>query len=365
MSKIGLYSPFLAENIGGGERYLLTVAQCLLPQHQVDLVVPAGKNYDLQKLKQKFVDNFHLELKDLNLVAGPFGPNFSSGDRKKFTKNYDVFYYMTDGSFFVSKAKLNVVHFMIPFSQGPALLQRWKLRSWPVKTANSWFTKAAVERIWKVKINYVHWGAVNGNLFKPATKTNTILNVGRFFSRSGNKHCKRQDVLVTVFKKMCDQGLKDWRLVLNGPVDTGEDNLKYFQSVKKSAGRYPISFHNTGSFNELQSDYGAAKIYWHAAGYGVDERTNPQAVEHLGMSTVEAMAAGAVPIVIRKGGQPEIVTHAVNGLLWNDRKQLVKQTKEVIASEDLRRKLSSAAQQKSREFSLKKFCEMTNQMFKL
>lgn len=361
--KIGLYSPFLAENIGGGERYLLTVAECLLPNHEVDLIVPG--NYDLNRLKQKFIANFRLRINKLNLVNGPFGAGTNANARLNFTRTYDVFYYMTDGSFFISLAKLNVVHFMIPFNRPPSWLERWKMSTWKIKTANSFFTKKSLERLWRIKINYVHWGAVDDKLFRPGKKTNQILNVGRFFSPLGHKHCKRQDFLVETFKLMCDQGLKGWQLVFNGPVDSGQDNREYYESVKAGAQGYPIIFHNQGSFKILQADYAGAKIYWHAAGHEIDEKINPQAVEHLGMSTVEAMAAGAVPVVIGKGGQPEIVRPGDNGYLWQDQNELVKQTLAVMKDEVLRQKIAANARLIVREFSQKKFCQTTEKMFRL
>lgn len=359
--KIGLYSPFLAENIGGGERYLLTVAQCLLPKHQVDLILPSIPS----GLKEKFMTNFNLKLDRLNLVVGPFSPQHSAWARTRFTANYDIFYYMTDGSFFIPRAKLNAVHFMIPFNFKPDFWQKFKLSFWPVKVANSFFTQKALEKNWGIKFNYVHWGAVDTKLFSPLPKKNIILNVGRFFSGSGHKHCKRQDLLVAVFKKMCDQGLTDWQLIFNGPVDNGQDNLNYFNQVKTLAKGYPIIFHENSNFKTLQQDYGQAKIYWHATGHGLDETANPQAMEHLGLSTVEAMAAGAVPVVIKKGGQPEIVSHALNGLLWSTKKELIKQTLELIQHRDLRQKLQFQARQRARDFSVAKFCHTTKQMFNL
>lgn len=363
--KIGLYSPFLADNIGGGERYLLTVAECLLPRHQVDMIIASGKKLDLKRLKQHFINTFNLKLDKLNLVTGPFGPGRSSRDRSRFTKQYDVFYYMTDGSFFISRAKLNALHFMIPFNQPPSFWQRLKLNSWQVKTSNSFFTKKALERIWKINIDYVHWGAVKSQDFQPLPKKNIILNVGRFFSPQGNKHCKKQHFLVKSFIKMCCSGLKNWRLVLNGPVDRGQDNQAYFEKVKKLARGYPVIFHTQGNFQQLQQNYGQAKIYWHATGYGVDENKNPQAVEHLGMSTVEAMSAASVPIVIKKGGQPEIVTHGINGLLWSSQKELIAQTQAVIANQALWQKLSRQAKIRARDFSPQKFCQVTKEIFQL
>ena len=367
--KIGLYSPFLAENIGGGERYILTVADCLLSQHQVDLIIQQQFNYtskQLQALKQHFIKTFNLKLDKLNLISGPFGPQTSSKARQTFTKAYDIFYYMTDGSFFVSKAKHNAVHFMIPFNQPPkSILQKLKLKAWPIKVANSFFTKKHLERVWKIKVNHVHWGAVNSQDFQPLPKQNIILNVGRFFSPKGNKHCKRQDFLVKTFKKMVDQGLKGWQLILNGPIDKGKDNLAYAKKVAQLAKGYPIAIRHQSQFNLLQKDYGQAKIYWHATGYGIDEIKNPQAVEHLGLSTVEAMSAGAVPVVIKKGGQLEVVTHDLNGLLWQTQAELIDQTLAVINQPQLFNQLSKAARTRAKAFSKPKFCQMTKKIFNL
>ncbi|MFH0943513.1 MAG: glycosyltransferase, partial [Candidatus Beckwithbacteria bacterium] len=297
---------------------------------------------------------------------GPFTPKFSGRERTKFTRQYDIFYYMTDGSFFISKAKLNAVHFMIPLNQTPSLIQRLKLNTWDIKTANSFFTKNYLESAWKIKINYVHWGAVNAADFPPLPKQNLILNVGRFFSPQGNKHCKRQDFLVKTFIKMFNLGwLRDWRLILNGPIDSGLDNQRYADSVANLAKGYPITIRHQGNFKQLQQDYGQAKIYWHATGWGIDATTNPQAVEHFGLSTVEAMAAGVVPIVINQGGQPEIVTHRKDGLLWQTQAELINQTKSLLTDSKTLHRLATTAHIRSLDFSFSKFCQKTQKIFNL
>ena len=58
---------------------------------------------------------------------------------------------------------------------------------------------------------------------------------------------------------------------------------------------------------DILNEYKLAKIYWHASGFGEDLETHPEKAEHFGITTVEAMINGLVPIVIDAGGQKEIV----------------------------------------------------------
>lgn len=359
--KIGLYSPFAADILGGGERYLLTIAECLLPENQVELVISRNQ----PDLRKKFSQNFNLKLNGLKIVTGPFGRMGSAWQRWQFTKNYDVFFYMTDGSFFFSGAKRSIVHFMIPFNRPAGRWQRLKLKAWPIKTTHSVFCRKALRRIWKIKVDFVFPGAVDNRQFAPQTKRNLILSVGRFFSPRAGKHCKRQDLLVKTFRRLCDQGLSGWRLILTGPVDPGRDNREYLNSVKKLAVGYPVEFHLAAGYKQLLKDYGQAKIYWHATGYGQNEGLNPQVMEHFGISTIEAMSAGCVPVVIAKGGQKEIVSHAVSGFLWDKQNQLIKYTRSLIDDELFRQKLSRQARRRAGDFSPEIFCQRVHKIFNL
>ena len=218
--RVGLYNPYLTSILGGGERHFLSIAECLSKKHQVDIIVD---DLDL-KFVSLFKKTFNLDLSKVNFIKGPFNSSHSRRNRTNFTKNYDIFYYMTDGSFFISKAKKNIVHFQIPFNKKPSLIQRFKLNQWQIKTANSTFTKNHLEKTWKISFDYIHRGSIDTKSLKPASKTNTIISVGRFISGQANKHCKRQDFLVKTFRKMIDKGLKDWQLILIGPIEKGKDN---------------------------------------------------------------------------------------------------------------------------------------------
>ena len=78
-------------------------------------------------------------------------------------------------------------------------------------------------------------------------------------------------------------------------------------------------------------------------------------MEHFGISTVEACAAGAVPVVIGKGGQKEIVQDGKNGLLWMTKSELYETSLSLINNKGQLRSLSRAAVKNSKRFSQEVF----------
>jgi len=88
---------------------------------------------------------------------------------------------------------------------------------------------------------------------------------------------------------------------------------------------------------------GRAKVYVHSAQN-----------EHFGITVVEAMAAGCVPVVNDSGGPREIVTSDV-GLRWKTLEEAVHQISALAKDEALRRKLSSAAASSSKQYGPEAF----------
>ncbi len=134
-------------------------------------------------------------------------------------------------------------------------------------------------------------------------------------------------------------------------------HLDYLRRVRAEAAGYPIYIHTDISFPELTKLYRQAKIYWHACGYGENVERNAMRFEHFGITTVEAMAAGCVPVVINKAGQVEIVRHGEDGFLWNSLGQLQRYTMELIEDEALRQRMSRAAIERSRRFGREAFAQ--------
>ena len=347
MMKAGIFDPYL-DTLGGGERYCLTVAEALLKKDwQVDIFWPN----DL--LKNKLQDKFNLSIEKLNFIDySPYGKNL--WQRKSFEKNYDFLFYLSDGSIPFMFGKNNILHFQVPFQDvlKKNFLNSQKLKRINKVVCNSLFTKKIIDG--RLDINSeVLYPPIDLGPIKPLKKENLILNVGRF---SQLLQAKRQDILIDAFKKLSPNIVfKDWQLILAGGTEVGGE--KFINRLRDMAKGYKIKISESPPFSELITLYGQAKIFWNASGYEINEEKEPQKVEHFGMTTVEAMAAGCVPIVLGKGGQKEIISNGKDGYLWQSIDDLINLTKKLIDNKDLIAEVSKSAMKRSRDFSKEKFYE--------
>ena len=362
---IGLYSPYVPEHCGGGERYFFQVAcSAVAIGHRVIILV-SSHPFHPDELRKKYESAFGLDLSGVEFQATSIGTSSPWWKKLKETRQFDVLYYLTDGSLFFSLAKKNIVHIQFPFTfSQKGLLNRLKLLNWSIRNANSAFTKRIVSRAWKTTIQFVHYPAIDTRLFLPAKKEQTILSVGRFFSgEKSGLHCKRQDLMVEAFRHLIDSNqLSGWKLVLIGSIDPGEDNVAYAQKVHDRSKSYPIKIFHEADFSLLKKYYGQAKIYWHAAGVEVDEEKEPTKVEHFGIAPLEAMSAGAVPVVVAKGGLKESVRSGVDGYLWNSVSELEDRTMELVHDEGLLHKMSDSARKRANQFGLERFSQTLQDM---
>lgn len=218
---------------------------------------------------------------------------------------------------------------------------------------NSNYTKKWTKRYWG-KNARVLYPPVEVNKFKPSrSKRNMILNVGRFFVGG---HSKKQDVLIQAFKKLIDGKMidKSWELHLVGGIASGWEHAHFTKRLQEEAKGYLVYFHFSLPFKELKKLYAKAKIYWHATGFGQNRFRNPIAFEHFGITVVEAMAAGAVPLVFKGGGLPETVT-ADCGFVWRTINQLTEKTTQIIKDRKQLTKLSKKARGRAKLFSRTRF----------
>ena len=189
--------------------------------------------------------------------------------------------------------------------------------------------------------------------YEPGQKDRVILSVGRFFGEGG--HSKNHEFMIRSFGKMLRRGLAGWELHLAGNKGPRKVDEEYFDNLKRAAAGLPVTLHPDLSFDELKKLYARASIYWHASGYGENPNKNPVKFEHFGITTVEAMASGCVPVVINKGGQPELVSHGSDGLLWDSRRELIDMTSKLTRDPEMLQRLSQKAVRSASRFSEDRF----------
>jgi len=345
-----IYDPYL-RTMGGGERYVLGVAEALR-KINYEIYFAHGKHSTLSRAKRRFgIDTAHYKI-DPNAYYF-FKHHGSILKRYLLTRKYDFIFFVSDGSVPFLFGRKNFIHFQVPFTKYSIfslLLIRFKNFFITRYVYNSIFTKKVVEKRLKTHKSIVVYPPIDITAFRNSSiKDNIVLSVGRFDSPS---HSKRFDILVRAFKLLYKKN-KKLNLIIAGGLkgETGKITLK---ELKLQAEKYPISFVVNPSYSDLVKLYAKSKIYWHAAGYDIDEQISPELTEHFGISTVEAMASGCVPIVINKGGQKEIVT-SKSGFLWNSISELVDHTITVLSNDILCRKLSKGAIKRSKKFSDKIF----------
>jgi len=347
--KIGIFDPYL-DDLGGGEKYMMTIAKCLSIEHEVSVFW--DKKEDLEDITQRF----SLDLGKIKIVKNIFSPNVSFLSRILESRKYDVIIFLSDGSIPVLLSKKLFLHFQQPIQELAAkgFVNRLKLRRVSSVFYNSEYTKSFNKKILtKIKSTVIYPPIFL--MARNVEKENIILHVGRFRVKNvGLSDYKKQDVMIDEFKKLVDeQEIKNWRFVL--AVSIREKDKERFSLLKKQASGYPIEFLINKSNNDLWEIYNKSKIYWHASGFGEDLEAHPEFAEHFGISTVEAMGAGCVPVVINAGGQREIITDKKNGFLWNDLSELKSFTKLLIDDQKLWQKMSKESALRAKDFSKENF----------
>jgi glycosyltransferase involved in cell wall biosynthesis len=341
--KAGFFNPYL-DTLGGGERYPLTLAEHLLKRGwQVDVF-----GYGPQ-IKKDLIAKFNLKLEGVNFIPGME----DLLKRLRMTRQYDFFFWVSDGSIPFLFSRNNLLHFQVPFHDvnGQSSLNKIKLKKIHQIVCNSKFTKKFIDREYRVNSDVIY-PPIDIESFSPGKKKNLILSIGRF---SQLLQAKRQDVLIASFKEICSKGLEDWQLVLAGA--TGVGGKEYFNQLKRQISGYPIELRADIDFKTLKELYSEAKIFWSASGFGIDEEKEPEKVEHFGIAIVEAMAAGCVPVVVGKGGAKEIIKEGKTGFLWKNERNLIEMTDKLINDPERLNKISKTVIKSSQEFSKERFCQ--------
>jgi glycosyltransferase involved in cell wall biosynthesis len=350
--------------MGGGEKLTLVLAEHLSLTHNVFLF--SAEPLDVSSLEQFFdvnlsrikvicLENPGSLSRVLGRLSGNNGQSLSlHHERQLRLHKLDLFINNSYASGLRCPTTRGIFMCMFPHLASPAVSN----------FVNSYSTIVAISRYaadWVSK----RWDRHSEVLYPPcddmgpppSAKEKIILHVGRFIADSveDERHHKRQDLLLETFKGMTDLHQQGWELHFTGSLSTDAKSRKFADGLRRAAEGLPVFFHFNSPSNELRELYRSAAIYWHATGYGVDADKYPSTQEHFGISTVEAMSAGAVPVVYATGGQQEIVTDEVDGYWWADIDRLVNQTRRLANDDELRSELGQRAVLSSKRFSRETF----------
>jgi glycosyltransferase involved in cell wall biosynthesis len=345
--------------LGGGEKRSLVLAAHLGLSRRVVVFSPSPLE------RPKLESYFDVQLGDVEFAA--LGPRAEDESRIRAC-NVDVLVNNSYGSELFCPVSRGIYMCMFPHDwqglipehargesrSGLRLFQRSRpagaaLDTWRVVTANSRFTRDWILRKWgrRATVVYSPCDAVGPG----EVKEKLILHVGRFVADSPREHPKRQDVLVRAFHDMGWLHDAGWELHLAGSVQPDAASADYVARLAAAAAGYPVHFHFDVPLPSLRDLYRRAAIYWHATGFGYPSEEFPFKQEHFGQTVVEAMSAGAVPVVYDAGGPRETVQQGVTGYRFSDPAGLALQTEQLARDPELRRRIAGNAVRASSRFS--------------
>jgi glycosyltransferase involved in cell wall biosynthesis len=402
---IGIYD--LAINGGGGaEKRSAVMAERLARKHDVWLIV--GESCSVQHLQDYFAVDlgqvkvlrlrmpFDRKLKQL--LQTDNGPRFGKAaaetmiyslrrdlDRTYFSQiqslGLDLFINNQGGSNLRCPAPFGIYMCMFPHPMRSYRLQHQDgnllyraysylfhsvfglssriLDSYQVITANSRFTAEWTVKRWSREPIVVY--SACEDMGPPGPKENVILHTGRFVAEHRGDY-KHQRTLLEAFRGMPELARQGWELHFAGTVLADAASKLAVDRLERDASALPVHIHRSIGMEALRQLYRKASIYWHATGYGASPASHPGWQEHFGITTVEAMSAGAVPVVIDSGGQRETVKHEVNGFRWSDLTELQNYTRRLVEDLNLRRALSENAVRASAPFRRSNFADRIEQI---
>ena len=381
--KVGIYNEDLGGGIGGAESVMAVLAEAMLSDgHDVDVLhrIPMLSVRDLTDNFGTTLDGVRLRYVDTEREP----PMLTRNPRRRYeterrrhawlSEPYDVFVSIVHGTPPFCHARLGVLIVLFPVMSAPYvslqggiavgealrrpagfLYHEWEWRrrmeSYRVKTAISELSRVWTRRRWGVECEVVH-PPVDVH-FRKTEKERVILSVGRFALETEG-HTKSQPEMVAAFREMEDEGLRGWEYFCVGGLRDTPEHRAYFERLRSSGATRLAANLGRGALKNL---FERASVFWHASGYGRDEATDPMRVEHFGISTVEAMAAGCVPVVINRGGQTEIIEHGATGFLWDTLAELKEYTAMLVNDEALRASMAEAARAAAQRFSREAFAE--------
>jgi glycosyltransferase involved in cell wall biosynthesis len=338
---------------GGGERYLLTAASALTETHRVYVVTEARYS------------QFRLDFMARELALDLSGISILTWSELRYVEPVDVFVQLHNHQFpavaACGKHNVFICQFPFPLDSSSAFCNTWShLANYDRVVVYSKFARENLQR----KLNVFRFDRKIDVLYPPvpitraltkqncpATSRLVILTIGRFFVGG---HNKRHDVLIGALARLRQKGV-DAELHIVGALHSEAHHVLHLHALGRMAEGLPAQFHVNATPALVNDLLSRATIYWHATGFDVDPRMEPEKCEHFGISIIEGMAAGCVPFVVANGGPLEFVRDGETGFHYSTIDELVAKTC-ALACDPLRfAAISQAAVREAALFSDRSF----------
>ena len=122
--KIGIFDPYLG-SLSGGEKYMLSIAACLVSQNEVVIFWDKEKEAEIREVALK---KLGIDLSSVNFYKNIFSEKVSWLSRFLDSRKFDAIVYLSDGSIPFIGTNL-FVHFQFPIEwiNGKSVKTRIKL----------------------------------------------------------------------------------------------------------------------------------------------------------------------------------------------------------------------------------------------
>jgi glycosyltransferase involved in cell wall biosynthesis len=341
IKKIAIYSNAWDNNAGGGIVYVLAIAK-ILTLKGYDTTVFFNNSIVMAELQSRYET---LGLKIKTFERRPFPLLSQLNFAIKELLNFDIVIQQSLSAPRLTFVKKSFILCDFPMKKMESFSEKIRLMSWNNIIVNSEYTKYWVQQYWN-RSSIVLYPPIENILTINHERNKDVVCIGRF---NRGKRSKRQEVVLQVFIDIIKTGMLDWKLHLIGYVQDKD----YLDSLKKQSEGLPIFFYENCSSEKRMKILNQSAIFISASGFEINEKEEPMLVEHYGISVVEAMACGCVPLVVGKGGHKETVDHEINGYHWSTKEELKKIMITLIKNEALIKELSKKAFVKSLSYSLK------------
>lgn len=305
---------------GGGEKDVITLIHGLNTKNIVPDVF-SENHPSLNTIKTFFNKSIQYNRKILPRPQNPIGrvlheiflPHPLSGELKKYDtiydftnkppvyqshKNYVKYVYIIEDARVLKASFLRNAQYKLYRALEKAGINKFRKVSPHIHSVTqSQFTQQEIKEKSGISLPIIY-PPVNINSWKSEQKQEKVVSIGRFSPE------KNQHTTLAIAKKC-----PSLPFVLIGKID----HQKYFNKLKKLINEQNITnvtIKTNLSHKELIKEVSTAQYF-----------ISTTIEEHFGISVVEAIAAGCIPIAHNSGGPKEIITH--DNLLFNSESEAV------------------------------------------